>query len=340
MRLGGRIAGLLFLTAGVTMPLIAVLPGGSSTHWGWIAAICAGCIAWATCCLTFIDFERVHPAVFLVPAALALALIAGLMACTGGADSPARFYLFFVLVYVAAFYPPRQAYPFLAGCVLAQASPLAYDPSSTDGQYIGELLVTGITFLALGTVILKGKALLTQLRTDADELARHDPLTGLANRRAMMGWLNTHLGESDDSPLGLVLVDLDGFKDVNTLHGYQEGDRALCEAARALEGCVRTDDLVARLGGDEFAVLVAGSETDQVANVGREVVRCMRAMNHRLALPGVRLTASVGWVVYPNHATSIEELVKVADNCLRDAKAAGKDRAFSMDDAIRPELVS
>jgi diguanylate cyclase (GGDEF)-like protein len=328
-------AGVLFVLAGISAPLLMVLPGGTTAHWQWIAAICAGCVLWGVTCLTVIDFERVRPAVFLIPAAVALILVAAVMASTGGAASPARFFLFFVLVYVAAFYPARQAYPLLLGCVLVQASPLFYDSAAEEGQYVGELVVTGLAFLVLGMVLLRGKALLVQLRADADELALHDPLTGLANRRAMMRWLETHLDRGDEPPLGLVLVDLDGFKDVNTLHGYQEGDRVLGEAARALEGCSRTDDLVARLGGDEFAMLVSGSQINEVGEVGREVLACMRAMNDRLDLTGVRLTASVGWVVYPHDATSIEELVKVADICLRGAKAAGKDRAVSPKDEPR-----
>jgi diguanylate cyclase (GGDEF)-like protein len=340
MRLGGRMAGVLFLLAGLTVPLLMVLPGGTSDHWQWIAAFCAGCLAWGVCCLTLIDFERVRPAVFLVPAAVALVLVAAVMACTGGAESPARFYLFFVLVYVAAFYPPRQAYPLLVGCVVVEASPLAYDPVATEGQFVGELLVAGFAYLVLGMVLLQGKALLAQLRADAQELALHDPLTGLANRRAMMSWLQSHLTRGDEPPLGLVLVDLDGFKDVNTLHGYQEGDRVLCEAARALEGCSRTDDLVARLGGDEFALLVSGSHIDEVGQVGGQLLECMRDMNDRLALPGVRVTASVGWVVYPHDAGSIEELVKIADVCLRGAKAAGKDRAISPGDRAPTQLVT
>ena len=157
---------------------------------------------------------------------------------------------------MAAFVPPRQAWPLLLGLVGVQYLPLAYDPDAASGQYVGQLLALTVVIPVLGAVILKGKALLVELRAEAEDQALHDPLTALANRRAMLRWLETRFERDDEEPLGLLLVDLDGFKDVNTLHGYQMGDRVLCRAARALESCVRDRDMVARLGGDEFAVLV------------------------------------------------------------------------------------
>ena len=66
---------------------------------------------------------------------------------------------------------------------------------------------------------------------------------------------------TDDARVGMILADLDGFKDVNTLHGYPAGDAVLCETARTLQSCVRTGDFVARLGGDEFAVLTVHADT-------------------------------------------------------------------------------
>lgn len=105
-----------------------------------------------------------------------------------------------------------------------------------------------------GLLIIEGKELLVGLREQAEALALLDPLTELPNRRAMLDWLSAETAR--DSTSGLLLVDLDGFKDVNTAHGYPAGDAVLRETAARLRRCVRTDDVVARLGGDEVAVLV------------------------------------------------------------------------------------
>lgn len=327
--LAGRLAGLLYVLGGATVVTLPLLPGGTTAHYGWIGVIGGLCLVWGLLCLFVVDFEDAPSLVFLIPAAAALVLIGVTMATTGGAGSPARYFTFFLLVYVAAFYPPRQAWPLLAGCVAVQYLPLAYDSQATGGQYVGELLSLTVVIPVLGAVILKGKTLLVELRSEAEDQAMHDPLTALANRRAMLRWLEERFDRDHQEPLGLLLVDLDGFKDVNTLHGYQMGDRVLCRTARALESCVREDDMVARLGGDEFAVLVPVPDATMVDQRVAEMMRCLRDLGSGLDLHGVSLTASVGWVIYPHDATTIDELIGMADICLRDAKSAGKDRAVS-----------
>ena len=132
-----------------------------------------------------------------------------------------------------------------------------------------------------------------------------------------------------------MLVDLDGFKDVNTVHGYPEGDRVLCETARVLEGCVRGDDMVARLGGDEFAVLAVRASESGMRELSERVLEATREHGRCASTSAeVELTASVGWVMYPNDADTIDELIATADVCLRGAKATGKDRALSAIDWV------
>ena len=282
-----------------------------------------------------IRFDNVPHAVFVVPGLLGLAAIGVAMASTGGSASPARFYTFFVLVFGAYFLTPRETYAYIAGCVAVHASPLFYD---FGGQYVGELLVMSSSYVLLGLLLLRAKGLLVDLRTKANELALCDPLTNLPNRRAMLAWLERALDPDEKlGPVGLVLVDLDGFKDVNTVHGYPEGDRVLCETARALEGCVRGDDMVARLGGDEFAVLAIGASEAGMRTLSEHVLEATRRMAKAIDLDGVNLTASGGWVMYPNDADTIDELIAAADVCMRGAKATGKDRALSAVDWL-PEL--
>ncbi len=126
----------------------------------------------------------------------------------------------------------------------------------------------------------------------------------------------------------MVLADLDGFKDVNTVHGYPAGDAVLCETARTLQSCVRTGDFVARLGGDEFAVLTVRADTPAMETLSMRVLDAVRAMPRR-GTEDVELTASVGWAIYPDDAQTLDELVAAADFCVRGAKMTGKNRALA-----------
>jgi diguanylate cyclase (GGDEF)-like protein len=330
--LAGRLAGMLFLAAGVSAAALLVLPGSETAHWAVVLAVGVGCLAWGTTCLVAIDFGRVGQIVWDLPAALALAATAATVAATGGADSPARFYLFFVLVYAAYFYEARRVAAVVIGCVMVAALPLLYDPAALEGQYVGELLVLGTAYALLGFLIVRGKQSLLRLREQARALSLRDPLTELPNRRALLEWLRERVEEPGTGRVGLLLVDLDGFKDVNTVHGFPVGDRVLVETARTLEGCVRSDDLVARLGGDEFAVLALDADPDGMRRLSDLILEAVRGMEERLDLDEVMLTGSVGWVLYPQDADTIDDLIAAADFCLRGAKQTGKDRALAAAD--------
>jgi diguanylate cyclase (GGDEF)-like protein len=324
--LAGRLAGVLFLTAGVTALGMLVLPGVEHDHRDWVVALAAVCVAWGLFCVLFAKPER-HGAWFWhAPAAGSLFVIGGVTAATGGADSPARFYLFFLVVYAAYFYRRHEALPYILGCIPATLLPFLYDGSAVADGYIGEVIIVCLAYVILGLLIIKGKELLVELRERAERLALLDPLTELPNRRAMVDWLTAEAG--GESPTGLLLVDLDGFKDVNTAHGYPAGDAVLRETAARLTGAVRPNDVVARLGGDEFAVLAPDASTEAMRALADSVLTALRDLSHE----GVRVTASVGWVTHPADAGTVDDLIAAADFCLRGAKLTGKDRALSADD--------
>jgi diguanylate cyclase (GGDEF)-like protein len=321
--LAGRLAGVLFLTAGITALLLLLVPGVETGHRDWVIGLTAGALAWGLFCVTFARPSR-HGAWFWhTPAVASLLFIAAVVASTGGAGSPARFYLFFVLFYTAYFYRRHDAAPYVLGCVAAALLPFLYDGDAVSGGYVGEVIVVCPTYVILGALVMRGKELLVSLREEAEALALLDPLTELANRRAMIDWLNAEIER--ESPTGLILVDLDGFKDVNTAHGYPAGDAVLREAAARLRGAVRPDDVVARLGGDEFAVLAPEATAEAMRAVTDRVLASLRHLEY----DEVRVTASVGWVIYPDDAPTVDELIAAADFCLRGAKLTGKDRALS-----------
>jgi diguanylate cyclase (GGDEF)-like protein len=321
--LAGRLAGVLFLTAGITAVVLLLMPGIENAHRLWVVALAAVCVAWGLFCVTLARPERHGPWFWHAPAIGSLFIVGGVVASTGGADSPARFYLFFLLFYATYFYRRHDASPYVLGCVAVALLPLFYDSNAVADGYIGELIIVCPAYLLLGGLIIEGKELLVGLREHAEALALRDPLTDLPNRRAMLDWLSAETER--ESPTGLMIVDLDGFKDVNTAHGYPAGDAVLRDAAARLQHCVRTDDVVARLGGDEFAVLAPGATSEAMRLLAERTLRSLRDLRYE----DMSLTASVGWVIYPDDAQSVDDLIAAADFCLRGAKLTGKDRALS-----------
>ena len=147
-----------------------------------------------------------------------------------------------------------------------------------------------------------------------------DSLTGLLHRRGLA--MRYPLLPSS-AGWAVLLMDLDGFKIVNDVHGHSAGDKVLLETARRLEQYVRADDLVCRTGGDEFVVVVAGDLTvaDQIA---ARIVEGMRAPV-AIGETTVDVRATIGGVWTPAK-TALDELLAEADALLYKAKAAGKDR--------------
>ncbi|MEV0156436.1 bifunctional diguanylate cyclase/phosphodiesterase [Micromonospora sp. NPDC050686] len=153
------------------------------------------------------------------------------------------------------------------------------------------------------------------------ELAHTDPLTGLANRRGLLRAL--HRCAEAGVPCVLLVLDLDGFKNVNDMQGHDVGDAVLEEVGRRLRGNLRPGDLAARLGGDEFAVLVHGrpAEADPVA----ERLLGLLALPYEQPDRPVFLSVSIGVAGQPD-APDVELLQRNADLALRYAKQRGKNR--------------
>ena len=161
----------------------------------------------------------------------------------------------------------------------------------------------------------------TQARLSYD--ATHDHLTGLGNRRLMHHRLEHQLVR-DHGNAALLLLDLDGFKDVNDSLGHGVGDEVLVEVAERLRSCLRPNDVIARLGGDEFAALLL-----EVRERGLDVIgdRVCRALAEPITVEGVAfgMSASVGLVPLRAAGTA-EVLLRLADLAMYQAKAGGKNR--------------
>lgn len=162
----------------------------------------------------------------------------------------------------------------------------------------------------------------------AQHLAFHDPLTGLANRTLFEDRLAHHLAQArvSGTSLALLYLDLDGFKQVNDTLGHPAGDELIQEVATRLSGSVRTDDLVARIGGDEFAVVQLGIDTPAAAEI--LCMRIIEEVNRPFEVAGTQahVGISMGVAFGPRDAAERIDLARKADIALYRAKAAGRGR--------------
>jgi diguanylate cyclase (GGDEF)-like protein len=161
------------------------------------------------------------------------------------------------------------------------------------------------------------------------EAAVTDPLTGLPNRRLFTDRVNHALARRGRSPLGVgvLFLDLDGFKLVNDSLGHAAGDEVLAAVGTRLRSSMRTNDTVARLGGDEFAILIEDVDEDGEAVAAAE--RVIAALSQPLALPEreVSVRASIGVAVDRGQpGVSAAELLRNADTAMYQAKATSRGR--------------
>lgn len=161
-----------------------------------------------------------------------------------------------------------------------------------------------------------------------EELALHDPLTGLPNRRLLLDRIEKSIQHSarERKLAAVFFLDLDGFKQINDLHGHPFGDLLLKRVSLRLQNITRKHDTVARLGGDEFVMLLSDvcSSTDAV-RLATSVLDVL-ANPHRINGVAVQVNASIGIALYPAHGADAELLIAHADKSLYQAKRAGKNQ--------------
>jgi len=158
-------------------------------------------------------------------------------------------------------------------------------------------------------------------------LARHDSLTGLPNRRHLDEEFAITVARQRRSkrPIALLYLDIDHFKEINDSLGHAVGDEVLQEFARRMKGTLRATDFVARLGGDEFAVLLEEVDTSEIAQlVASKLIVAMRR-DVTTGRGELRVTTSIGIAFCRRIACSQDELIKIADGALYQAKAAGRN---------------
>jgi len=160
-----------------------------------------------------------------------------------------------------------------------------------------------------------------------------DDLTALYNSRFMALYLDRELKRCRrmKSPLTLLFMDLDGFKEVNDTHGHLAGSRTLVEVGSVLEETVRDADILIRYGGDEFVILFPETPLSGglvIAERIRQVIENTKFLVEAMGIEG-RVSASIGIAAYPESADDVRSLITSADRAMYEAKALGKNRVVS-----------
>ncbi len=158
--------------------------------------------------------------------------------------------------------------------------------------------------------------------------AQHDALTDLPNRLLLADRLVQSISRARRfyRRVGVLFVDIDGFKPVNDNHGHDVGDALLRQIAARLRECVRESDTVARVGGDEFVLVLESSAPDDIIAIANKVLVAMREPFHLEGGIQCDIGASIGISIYPEHGATQEVLMKRADQAMYVAKRGGKNR--------------
>jgi diguanylate cyclase (GGDEF)-like protein len=326
----GVTSGVMWASAAVVAGLGQLLPGAAHEHAIWIVTVGSAVFVYGLASIVgLIPWMRFTLRDHAVAVLVLVPVIGIALWGTGGVDSYVQPLLIFPMLYIAYFFPLGMARPLGAWLVVIYASPLLYDDDALAVGYPSRILgfTVAMAFLMIVIFVLKGRLLAAEARQAV--MARQDPLTGLANRRAFDGELDLQVARSgvrsdgrrmvDAAPgFALLLLDLDGFKAINDTLGHQAGDLVLREVAARCTSAVRPGDCVARIGGDEFAVLAPGAGADGA----RRLAAALEEAIASVAVPdGVeRLGVTIGSGVFPGDGETADELVHAADRRLYAGK--------------------
>jgi diguanylate cyclase (GGDEF)-like protein len=256
--------------------------------------------------------------------------IAGSVALTGGPRSPAVAWLVLPVVTLAARFNTRGV---LAGAgiaaLLIAATTLGVDP----GYVLHHPPLLLFPLALLGGIALLSVAL---MRSDLQHrsAAVIDPLTSMLNRNALRTRLDelAHQAEIISRPIGVIVGDLDHFKEVNDIHGHAAGDAVLQDVAYTLRKHLRAFELAYRLGGEEFLVLLPGADIRRAGRIAEELRAAIAAAPHG----SLAVTMSFGVSAAPAGSFDYEQVFAAADRALYGAKAAGRNCVRCEADAAVP----
>jgi diguanylate cyclase (GGDEF)-like protein len=168
---------------------------------------------------------------------------------------------------------------------------------------------------------------------ELEHIARYDVLTGLPNRAVLADRLQQEMAHClrHHKLLAVVFVDLDGFKQVNDLHGHDVGDRLLIALSQRMKAALRDGDTLSRIGGDEFVAVLTGLEQPRDCEI--VLTRLLKAAADPVLIHAadICVSASIGVTLFPHDVSDAEQLVRHADHAMYQAKQAGKNRYHYFD---------
>lgn len=230
----------------------------------------------------------------------------------------------------------------VCGHVPASAEIYSCMPLLAHGDVVGLLYLdrvpeAGLTRLPLFAENLALALANFRLQQSLREQSIRDPLTHLFNRRYLEEALNLELARANrsDTPLGLMMIDVDHFKRFNDTFGHDAGDAVLRAVGQVLPSQVRAGDIVCRYGGEEFTVILPGADLDLTLKRAEEIRQAVVGLTVRHQKQSLaHVTVSIGVAARPLHGATGEALLATADAALYRAKGSGRNRVEILDEAL------
>jgi diguanylate cyclase (GGDEF)-like protein len=221
-------------------------------------------------------------------------------------------------------------------CVILSIGTLLWFARGASPELAEQYAFIGVatSFASVGMATLLRKAILRQIdaRLVADQMAQRDSQTGIANRRAIFGWMDALVRSR--APFWIGILDLDGFKAINDIYGHAAGDSVLCEVVARLERHASADVRFGRIGGDEFAVLVTGeAEAEAVRRLGDALIARI-GRTCEIGQLKLNIGGTIGFARFPAMGGTTREIFEKADFALYRGKerARGHTVIFTLDE--------
>jgi len=331
----GRISGVLWILAAIITVGNCYLPGAQPVDMGWVIALggafslygIASAVGW-------LRWDRASMRALGIGMVLTIPVIGLGIYFTGGAMSFVQPMLVTTLLYAAFFFPAKWAWPLSIELILVAGTPLLYDSNAIDEAFLPNYVAFVAGFLSATWVLIGLRKRLFEAELHHRAIANRDALTGVANRRHFDTALQQELARRtrpagrrgvDQSPLALLIIDLDDFKGINDTHGHPVGDAVLCQVAARIQSILRSTDTLARIGGDEFAVIAPGAHGDGARLLAEAICEAVGTQYSDSGIPAP--TASVGWAICPEDGEDFETLIRAADERMLSRKGGGERAA-------------
>lgn len=169
---------------------------------------------------------------------------------------------------------------------------------------------------------------IVELQETLRALATRDSLTGLWNHAMILDILGKRLarGAREGTPVGIIMADLDRFKQINDTYGHLVGDTVLCEAAKRMQAALRPYDAVGRYGGEEFLIALPNCDREKAIDIAERLRRSISDVAVNTAVGAIPITASFGVTISQVSKFNINELIQEADEAMYRAKQGGRNR--------------